>query len=155
MRPILFVRNRMSTDARLGCKAGPGRTQSLRETPSPSCAEASNTILDVVVVFVITEHSMMQQVAYSSIFIILIRHYLCKSFLYIFVDCRIVSFSSYFAVSVIQESCLFVKKFSIGLITVFDAILTSRQTREKLQCLHKNLMSNNFRKTAVLKKYEL
>ena len=31
-------------------------------------------------------------------------------------------------------------------------ILTSRQTREKLQCLYENLMSNNFRKTAVLKK---
>ena len=31
-------------------------------------------------------------------------------------------------------------------------ILTSRQTREKLQCLYENLMSNNFRGTAVLKK---
>ena len=38
------------------------------------------------------------------------------------------------------------------LVTVFDAILTSRQTREKLQCLYENLTSNNFRKTAVLKK---
>ena len=35
---------------------------------------------------------------------------------------------------------------------VFDAILTSRQTREKLQSLYENLMSNNFRKVAVLKK---
>ena len=33
-----------------------------------------------------------------------------------------------------------------------DAILTSRQTREKLQCLYENPMSNNFRKTAVLEK---
>ena len=32
---------------------------------------------------------------------------------------------------------------SIDLVTVFDAILTSRQTREKLQCLYENLMSNN------------
>ena len=40
----------------------------------------------------------------------------------------------------------------IDLVTVFDAILTSRQTREKLQRLYENLMSNNFRKTAVLKK---
>ena len=32
------------------------------------------------------------------------------------------------------------------------AIVTSRQTREKLQCLYENLMSNNFRKTAVLEK---
>ena len=40
----------------------------------------------------------------------------------------------------------------IDLVTVFDAILTSRQTRKKLQCLYENLMSNNFRKTAVLKK---
>ena len=29
---------------------------------------------------------------------------------------------------------------------------TSRQTCEKLQCLNENLMSNNFRKTAVVKK---
>ena len=36
--------------------------------------------------------------------------------------------------------------------TVLEAILTSIQPREKLQCLNENLMSNNFRKTAVLKK---
>ena len=42
-------------------------------------------------------------------------------------------------------------EISIDLVTVFDAILTSRQTREKLLCLCENLMSNNFRKTAVLK----
>ena len=41
---------------------------------------------------------------------------------------------------------------SIDLVTVFNAIFTSRQTREKLQCLYENLMSNNFRKTAALKK---
>ena len=35
----------------------------------------------------------------------------------------------------------------IDLVTVFDAILTSRQTCEKLQCLYENLMPNNFRKT--------
>ena len=41
----------------------------------------------------------------------------------------------------------------IDLVTVFDAIiLTSRQTREKLQRLYENLMSNDFGKTAVLKK---
>ena len=40
----------------------------------------------------------------------------------------------------------------IDLVTVFDAILTSRQACEKLQCLCQNLMSNNFRKTAVLTK---
>ena len=38
----------------------------------------------------------------------------------------------------------------LDLVTVFDAILTSRQTCEKLQCLYENLMSNNFRKTAIL-----
>ena len=43
----------------------------------------------------------------------------------------------------------------IDLVTVFDAILTSRQTREKLQCLYENLMSNNFRKTAVRKKISI
>ena len=42
--------------------------------------------------------------------------------------------------------------FAIDLVTVFDAILTSRQMCEKLQCLYENLISNNFRKTAVLKK---
>ena len=41
---------------------------------------------------------------------------------------------------------------SIELVTVFDAILTSTQMREKLQCLYENLMSNNFRRTDVLKK---
>ena len=49
----------------------------------------------------------------------------------------------------------FLKKVSIDLVTGFDAILTSRQTREKLQCLYENLMSNNFRKTAVLKKISI
>ena len=43
----------------------------------------------------------------------------------------------------------------IDLVMVFDAIFTSRQTREKLQCLYENLMLNNFRKTGVLKKYQL
>ena len=43
----------------------------------------------------------------------------------------------------------------IDLVTDFDAILTSRQTGEKLQCLYKNLMSNNFRQTALLEKYDL
>ena len=38
---------------------------------------------------------------------------------------------------------------------VFEVILTSRQTCEKLQCLYENLMSNNFCITAVLKKYDL
>ena len=46
-------------------------------------------------------------------------------------------------------------KEAIDLVTVFDAILTSRQTREKLPCLYENLMSNNFRKTAVLKKISI
>ena len=48
-----------------------------------------------------------------------------------------------------------VTKIIIDLVTVFDAILTSRQTREKLQCLYENLMSNNFRKMAVLKKISI
>ena len=41
-----------------------------------------------------------------------------------------------------------VQKFTTGLIKV----LRSRQPREKLQRLYENQMSNNFRKTAVLKK---
>ena len=35
---------------------------------------------------------------------------------------------------------------------VFEAILMSRQPREKLEYLYENLISNDFRKTAVLKK---
>ena len=40
----------------------------------------------------------------------------------------------------------------IDLVTVFNAILTSRQAREKLHHVYENLMSNNFLITAVLKK---
>ena len=39
-----------------------------------------------------------------------------------------------------------------NLVTVLEAILTSRQPSEKLQCLYENLMSSNSRKTVVLKK---
>ena len=45
--------------------------------------------------------------------------------------------------------------FHIDVVTIFDAILTSNQTREELQWLYENLMLNNFRRTAVLKKYDL
>ena len=45
-----------------------------------------------------------------------------------------------------------IKGLIIDLVTVFDAILTSGQTREKFPCLYENPMSNNFRKTAVLEK---
>ena len=38
---------------------------------------------------------------------------------------------------------------TIDLVRVLEAILTSRQSREKLQCLYENLMLNNFLKTAV------
>ena len=48
-----------------------------------------------------------------------------------------------------------VSAIQIDLVTVFDAILTSRQTREKLQCLYENLMSDYFRKTAVLKEISI
>ena len=42
----------------------------------------------------------------------------------------------------------------MDLVTVLEAILTRWQLRAKLQCfkLYENLRSNNFRKTAVLKK---
>ena len=46
-------------------------------------------------------------------------------------------------------------KVAIDLVMVFDAILTSRQMREKLQCLYENLMLHNFRNTALLKKNDL
>ena len=41
----------------------------------------------------------------------------------------------------------------IDLVTVFEAILKSSQTHEKLQCLYEDLMSNNLRKTASFKKH--
>ena len=47
---------------------------------------------------------------------------------------------------------MFAIRYIIDPVTVFDVMLTSRQTLEKLQCLYENLMLNNFRKTAVLKK---
>ena len=43
----------------------------------------------------------------------------------------------------------------IDFVTALDTILASGQTREKLQCLCENLMSNNFRRTAVLKKISI
>ena len=64
----------------------------------------------------------------------------------------------YLSSEVARFLCLFTsqkKKTMAGfidIVTVFDAILTSRQTCEKLQCLYESLMSNNFRKTAGLKK---
>ena len=39
---------------------------------------------------------------------------------------------------------------TVDLVTVFDAILKSRQTCEKLQHLYENLTTNNFRKTALV-----
>ena len=53
-----------------------------------------------------------------------------------------------------EHFCPWVKEV-IDLVTVFDAILTSKQTPEKLQWLCENLMSNNFRRTALLKKCDL
>ena len=44
---------------------------------------------------------------------------------------------------------------TIGLVKVFNAILTSRQMREKLQCLYENPMLNNFHRMAVLKKISI
>ena len=56
-----------------------------------------------------------------------------------------------------RHICLWTESRRDGLISLdfVDAILTSRQTCEKLQCLYENLMSNNFRKTAVLKKISI
>ena len=49
-----------------------------------------------------------------------------------------------------------VPRNSIDHVTVFDAILTSRQTREKLQCLYENLISNNsLEQLFSKKKYDL
>ena len=57
-----------------------------------------------------------------------------------------------FTITYLSFSRLVNFRSSIGLITVFDAIWTSRQPREKLQCLYENLRSNNFRKTALRNK---
>ena len=47
---------------------------------------------------------------------------------------------------IVLSSCLLSPIKTTDLVTVFDAILTSRQTSEKLQSLYENLMSKNFRK---------
>ena len=44
---------------------------------------------------------------------------------------------------------------AIDLVMVFDAILTSMQTCEKLKCLYEKRMSSNFHKMAVLKKISI
>ena len=66
---------------------------------------------------------------------------------------------SYFSSLFFQDISLFLigskppaNSSYIDLVTVLDVMLTSRQTREKLQCLYENIISNNFRRTAVLKK---
>ena len=41
----------------------------------------------------------------------------------------------------------------MDLLTVLEAILTGSQPVEKLKCLYENLMSNNFRETAVKLRY--
>ena len=51
-----------------------------------------------------------------------------------------------------QSTRPFSSPLSIDLVTVFDAILTSRQTREKLQCLYETLMLNNFRENGCSEK---
>ena len=58
------------------------------------------------------------------------------------------------SINELQLSSMFnpVNEVVIDLVTALEAILTSRQPREKSQCLYKNLMTNNFRKTAVLEK---
>ena len=40
-------------------------------------------------------------------------------------------------------------------VMVLEAILMSRQPREKLQCLYENLMLNNFPKMAARKKIRI
>ena len=48
------------------------------------------------------------------------------------------------------------EQMAIDLVTVLEAILTSRQPREKLHCLYENLLSNDFRKNGCSeKKYQL
>ena len=47
------------------------------------------------------------------------------------------------------HSCFYL---TIGLITVSDAILTGRQSGQKLQCLYGNPMANNFFQNRILHK---
>ena len=81
--------------------------------------------------------------------------YFLPRYLFVFpLACRmgVISFKRSKADFTVGNIYFFYKETYIDLGTVFDAILTSRQTREKLQCLYKNPMSNNFHKTAVLEK---
>ena len=82
----------------------------------------------------------------------LIRRVLAKPRLILDEMCRLYGkFASYLR-RVLSKTRLIFPRINGPLVTVFDAILTNRQTCEKLQCVYENLMSNNFRKTAVLKK---
>ena len=60
-------------------------------------------------------------------------------------------FTSPCFIKVVMTVLTLLSTTQIDLVTVFDAILARRQTREKLQYFYENLMSNNFRKTAFLK----
>ena len=52
-----------------------------------------------------------------------------------------------------RDTSKFLFKLYVLISIIIDlVILTSRQTSWKLQCLYENLTSNNFHKTAVLKK---
>ena len=66
--------------------------------------------------------------------------------------CNDSSFAVQFSNSGSKTRIVLLFTIKIDLVTVFDAILTSRQTREQLQCLYEKLMLNNFRRTAVLTK---
>ena len=48
------------------------------------------------------------------------------------------------------KTASFLHQSSIGLITVFDAILTGRQRGQKLQCLYGNPIENNFFQNWIL-----
>ena len=72
------------------------------------------------------------------------RHFTFVPFLFSFV------LEFFFVVLRWDQLSIFLR--SIGLVTVFDAMLTSRGRCEKLQCLYENLLSKNFREKAVLKK---
>ena len=65
---------------------------------------------------------------------------------------HLVSFTHILCYLTVDYDVVFVQAILIDLVTVFDAILTGGQTPEKLHLLCENLLSNNLRRTAVLKK---
>ena len=73
-----------------------------------------------------------------------------KAFQYYFSEfhllCECLTVQGFVQININLRAC-----FLIGLITVSDAILTGRQSGQKLQCLYGNPMAKNFFQNRILR----